>query len=64
MVSTIVSWLVRSSTLILLFATSALFAGDWPQWRGPERDGVAAPGAVLPTDLPAQLRRVWQVEVG
>ncbi|MCZ6727878.1 MAG: PQQ-like beta-propeller repeat protein, partial [Acidobacteria bacterium] len=47
-----------------LFATSALFAGDWPQWRGPERDGVAAPGAVLPTDLPAQLRRVWQVEVG
>ncbi len=36
---------------------------DWPQWRGPRRDGVAL-SAALPSELPAELRRVWQVEVG
>ncbi len=36
--------------------------GDWSQWRGPARDGVAL--VSLPEELPARLRRVWQVEVG
>jgi outer membrane protein assembly factor BamB len=38
-------------------------AADWPQWRGPARDG-SAPGAELPAPLPAELRLVWQAEVG
>ncbi|MBM4031845.1 MAG: hypothetical protein FJ291_08685 [Planctomycetes bacterium] len=37
--------------------------GDWPQWRGPRRDGVA-PGATLPETLPATLKLVWKKEVG
>lgn len=45
----------------LLVRTSA--AGDWPQWRGPARDGVA-PGVALPGKLPAQLQKLWEVEVG
>jgi len=37
--------------------------GDWPQWRGPNRDGVA-PGATLPDTLPSSLKLVWKAEVG
>ena len=36
-------------------------ASDWPQWRGPRRDGSAA---ALPDTLPSQPRRLWSVEVG
>lgn len=39
-------------------------AQDWPQWRGPSRDGVA-PCAGLPADWPAQPPRAqWKVRVG
>ena len=26
--------------LAILLAASAVFAQDWPQWRGPQRDGI------------------------
>lgn len=52
-----------SAGLVLLLGTAA-HADDWPQWRGPSRDGVA-PGARLPTawpkDPPAPL---WKVTIG
>jgi outer membrane protein assembly factor BamB len=35
---------------------------QWPQWRGPSRDGVAA--AVAPATWPATLTKRWQVTVG
>ncbi len=38
-------------------------AADWPQWRGPTRDGVAA-DATLPAPWPESLERLWQLEVG
>ncbi len=37
--------------------------GDWPQWRGPNRDGVA-PAPVDPGAWPAALTQRWKVEVG
>ena len=37
---------------------------DWPQWRGPARDGHAAPGVAIPTRLPATPKIVWRVNVG
>ena len=37
--------------------------GDWPQWRGPNRDGVAS-GFQAPREWPAQLTKRWSVEVG
>jgi outer membrane protein assembly factor BamB len=49
--------------LALLFvATAAVLAANWPQWRGPQRDGVASlnhSGA-----WPGKLNLQWKVEVG
>jgi outer membrane protein assembly factor BamB len=36
---------------------------DWPQFRGPNRDGVA-PSFTEPKVWPEQLTRVWKTEVG
>lgn len=41
---------------------TAASEADWPQWRGPDRDGVAALAA--PAEWPPELRRGWRVEVG
>lgn len=35
---------------------------DWPQWRGPTRDGVV--GAALPARWPEALEKRWEVPVG
>jgi outer membrane protein assembly factor BamB len=37
----------RCLTLPLLLLAASAFAGDWPQWRGPERNGVAPGGTPL-----------------
>jgi len=36
---------------------------DWPQWRGPNRDGILA-DFVAPEKWPDTLKQVWQVTVG
>jgi len=36
---------------------------NWPQWRGPNRDGVI-PSFSAPNPWPEQLTRKWKVEVG
>jgi outer membrane protein assembly factor BamB len=38
-------------------------AGDWPQWRGPNRDGVIT-GFTAPKTWPERLVRKWKVDVG
>ena len=56
---------VRGSALALaaLLAGASALAADWPQWRGPSRDGVAT-GVVLPGRLADGLKQLWQAEVG
>ena len=64
---------MRSTTRITLLAAALLLANstavaapqgqNWNQWRGPNRDGVGD-AATLPTELPPELTRVWQVTVG
>jgi outer membrane protein assembly factor BamB len=56
--------------LIICFATCAilininfLFAQDWPQWRGSNRDGKVA-GFKAPEKWPAELTQKWRVTVG
>ena len=54
---------VAVAAIIMTVGASGAWAQDWPQWRGPERDGVAA-GFDVPSDWPAALARQWSVEVG
>ena len=42
---------------------SAQNALDWPQWRGPNRDGTLASFAE-PKSWPENLTRQWKIEVG
>ena len=49
--------------LAALGGADHLRAQDWPQWRGPQRDGRAGPTA-LPTAWPEAPSRSWRVEVG
>jgi outer membrane protein assembly factor BamB len=54
--------------VVMLMGLSAVIEGqnrsaDWPQWRGPNRDGAAA-SFVEPKIWPARLNRKWKVEVG
>lgn len=48
--------------LALMLATLAA-AAEWPQWRGPHRDGISN-GFKPPAVWPTQLSQVWEVEVG
>jgi outer membrane protein assembly factor BamB len=52
-------WLVSLAALIF----SLPLAADWPQWRGPNRDGVTR-DFVAPTTWPATLKETWKVTVG
>ncbi len=51
------------ATIILVVApVGDLAAGDWPQWRGPNRDGTTS--AELPDPWPQQLSPLWRVALG
>jgi outer membrane protein assembly factor BamB len=60
--------MLRSSLFALLIAVVTIrvsaqqSAADWPQWRGPQRSGVAAFNA--PSSWPATLTKRWEVSVG
>lgn len=51
------------SSVALVTATSSSQAQDWPQWRGPNRDGKAA-GFTAPNTWPKELTEKWKVAVG
>ena len=53
------TFVVVSYFVICVVALSA----DWPQWRGPARDGVAS-AFTAPATWPAQLTKKWQATVG
>jgi outer membrane protein assembly factor BamB len=48
--------------LSLTLAVAHVSAADWPQWRGPNRDGKADFKA--PASWPKELTKKWQVTVG
>lgn len=53
---------MRSLAFLLLLASTASFADDWPQWRGPLRNGVVPGNVDLPetlTDANAPLK-LWE----
>jgi outer membrane protein assembly factor BamB len=49
--------------IVILIGASCVFAQDWPQWRGSNRDGKVA-GFTAPSDWPKELTLRWKVTVG
>lgn len=49
--------------MILSFIVTQVAAQDWPQWRGPNRDGLVADFSP-PASWPSELNLVWRVPVG
>ena len=47
--------------LLLCILSTAALAADWPQWRGPNRNGISAETGWAPTSSP---RRVWSAQLG
>ena len=47
---------------LLFCLTSPAYAADWPQWRGPERDGRNA--TPWTADWPDSLNLVWSTRIG
>jgi len=54
---------IAISLTAVVATTFAVHAQDWPQWRGPNRDGAIA-SFTAPAAWPRALTRRWQVEVG
>ena len=48
---------------VVLVGAGAVLAQDWPQWRGPNRDGKVA-GFTAPQKWPEALAQKWKVTVG
>jgi outer membrane protein assembly factor BamB len=48
---------------VLAVGAGCAFAQDWPQWRGPNRDGKAS-GFTAPKAWPKELTQKWKVPVG
>ena len=48
---------------VLLISAGVVFAQDWPQWRGSNRDGKAS-GFTAPLKWPKELTQKWKTTVG
>jgi outer membrane protein assembly factor BamB len=48
---------------VILVGAGCVFAQDWPQWRGPNRDGRVT-GFTAPQKWPEELTQKWKVTVG
>ena len=53
---------VLTATLVPALAAASV-AADWPQWRGPARDGLIA-GLAPRTSWPESLKPAWKLTVG
>lgn len=47
----------------LLIVLAALASEDWPQWRGPNRDGIV-PASSVPAAWPRDLKLKWKAAAG
>ncbi|MCI0414118.1 PQQ-like beta-propeller repeat protein [bacterium] len=50
--------------LMVLLSASLLYAADWPQWRGINRDGISKETGLLKTWPPAGPKTIWKTALG
>ncbi|MHC4155952.1 MAG: PQQ-binding-like beta-propeller repeat protein [Planctomycetota bacterium] len=55
--------MVALAVCLVVMIASCVLAQDWPQWRGPNRDGKVN-GFAVPEEWPKELARKWKVSVG
>ncbi|NOS69191.1 MAG: PQQ-like beta-propeller repeat protein [Verrucomicrobia bacterium] len=53
-----------AALVVSLLPAMAVRAADWPQWRGPNRDGVWNETGILKTLPAGELKARWRVPVG
>ena len=53
-----------SAALLAVFSTALLWAGDWPQWLGPNRDGTSSETGLSTTWPAGGPKQLWQRDVG
>jgi outer membrane protein assembly factor BamB len=53
-----------SATVVALCFAAVLQAGDWPQWRGPQRDAVWHETGLLESFPTNGLKVLWRVPIG
>jgi len=51
------------ATCVILTSADCVLAQDWPQWRGPHRDGKVT-GFKAPRTWPKELAQKWKAQVG
>src|SRR6478735_2908686 len=56
--------LLAAALTLLLLLSAAVRAEDWPQWRGPNRDGVFSETGLLESFPAGRLKVRWRVPVG
>lgn len=56
-------WNIVVVGCVILIAAGCVLAQDWPQWRGPNRDGKVT-GFTAPQTWPKELAQKWKVTVG
>jgi outer membrane protein assembly factor BamB len=59
----IYSKLVACVCIVLALAGPVSLAQDWPQWRGPDRDGLVH-SFTPPKAWPEKLKTVWKIQAG
>src|SRR5207253_491162 len=60
--SSLAAWSI--AILLLIGGSSSLHADDWPQWRGPQRDGVWRETGIVEKFTSDHLPIVWRAPVG
>jgi outer membrane protein assembly factor BamB len=55
--------IIRLAITLLVVCSGNVRAQDWPQWRGPNRDGKTT-GFTAPASWPKELTKKWSVKIG
>jgi outer membrane protein assembly factor BamB len=59
----LIRWRSKWIVWLVLADAAHVLADDWPQWRGPQRDGTVS-AAAAPISWPERLKLRWKVTVG